>query len=78
MGILKQDEARIATGDLCRQHGISNAKFYHWKAKYGGLEVSAAQRSELKQVEEENRKLKRIEPEDWSSSKFQEGVKRIV
>ena len=41
-----------------RQHGISNATFYNWKAKYGGLEVSEAQR--LKHLEEENRKLKRI------------------
>ena len=58
VGILKQGEAGLATGDLCRQHGISNATFYNWKAKYGGLEVSEAQR--LKQLEEENRKLKRI------------------
>lgn len=58
VGILKQGEAGIATGELCRQHGISNATFYNWKAKYGGLEVSEAQR--LKQLEEENRKLKRI------------------
>ena len=58
VGILKQGEAGMATGDLCRQHGISNATFYNWKAKYGGLEVSEAQR--LKQLEEENRKLKRI------------------
>ena len=58
VGILKQGEAGLATGELCRQHGISNATFYNWKAKYGGLEVSEAQR--LKQLEEENRKLKRI------------------
>lgn len=58
VGILKQGEAGMATADLCRQHGISNATFYNWKAKYGGLEVSEAQR--LKQLEEENRKLKRI------------------
>ncbi len=48
----------MATSELCRQHGISNATFYNWKAKYGGLEVSEAQR--LKQLEDENRKLKRI------------------
>jgi putative transposase len=58
VGILKQGEAGLATGELCRQHGISNATFYNWKAKYGGLEISEAQR--LKQLEEENRKLKRI------------------
>ena len=58
VGILKQGEAGAGTGELCRQHGISNATFYNWKAKYGGLEVSEAQR--LKQLEDENRKLKRI------------------
>ena len=46
------------TSELCRQHGISNATYYNWKAKYGGLEVSEAWR--LRQLEEENRKLKRI------------------
>ena len=58
VGILKQGEAGVSTGDLCRQHGVSHATFYNWQAKYGGLEVSEAQR--LKQLEEENRKLKRI------------------
>ena len=58
VGILKQGEAGLGTGELCRQHGISNATFYNWKAKYGGLEISEAQR--LKHLEEENRKLKRI------------------
>jgi putative transposase len=46
------------TGDLCRQHGISTATFYGWRSKYGGLEISEAKR--LKQLEEENAKLKRI------------------
>jgi putative transposase len=58
VGILKQGEAGVKTAELCRQHGISAASYYQWKAKYGGLEVSEAQR--LKQLEEENRKLKRI------------------
>ena len=58
VSILKQGEAGIKTKDLCRQHGISAGTYYAWKAKYGGLEVSEAQR--LKQLEEENRKLKRI------------------
>ena len=58
VGILKQSEAGLGTGELCRQHGISTATFYHWKAKYGGLDVSETQR--LRQLEEENRKLKRI------------------
>ena len=44
--------------DLCRQHGISDATFYKWRSKYGGLEVSEAVR--LRQLEEENRRLKRL------------------
>jgi putative transposase len=58
IGILKQSEAGAKTGDLCRQHGISAATFYAWRSKYGGLEVDEARR--LKQLEEENSKLKRI------------------
>jgi putative transposase len=48
----------MKTADLCREQGISEATFYKWKAKYGGLEVSEARR--LKRLEEENVKLKRI------------------
>ena len=58
IGILKQSEAGAKTSDLCRQHGISAATFYGWRSKYGGMDVSEAKR--LKQLEEENSKLKRI------------------
>jgi putative transposase len=58
IAILKQSEAGAKTGDLCRQHGISAATFYAWRSKYGGMDVSEAKR--LKQLEEENAKLKRI------------------
>ena len=58
IGILKQSEAGAKTSELCRQHGVSTATFYSWRSKYGGLEVSEAKR--LKQLEEENGKLKRI------------------
>ena len=58
IGILKQSEAGAKTSDLCRQHGISAATFYAWRSKYGGMDVSEAKR--LKQLEEENAKLKRI------------------
>lgn len=44
IAILKEQEAGVKTGDLCRKHGISEASFYNWKAKYGGLEVSDARR----------------------------------
>lgn len=58
VGILKEHEAGAKTADLCRRHGMSDATFYTWKAKYGGLEVSEAKR--LKQLEDENNKLKRL------------------
>ena len=58
VGVLKEAEAGVPVKDLCRRIGISDATFYHWKAKYGGLEVSDAQR--LRQLEEENRKLKQL------------------
>ncbi len=58
IGILKQAQAGVKIVDLCRQHGISEATFYNWRTKYGGMEVSDAKR--LKQLEEENRKLKQM------------------
>ena len=58
IAILKEHEAGVKTADLCRKHGISEASFYNWKAKYGGLEVSEAKR--LKGLESENAKLKKL------------------
>ena len=58
IGVLKQAEAGVKTAEICRQHGISSATFYKWKGKYGGLEVSEARR--LRQLEDENRRLKQI------------------
>ena len=56
IGVLKEQEAGLATAELCRKHGISQQTLYRWKAKYGGLEVSEARR--LRELEEENRQLK--------------------
>jgi putative transposase len=56
--ILKQAEAGMSVADICRQHSISDTTFYKWKSKHGGLEVSEARR--LKQLEEENARLKRL------------------
>jgi putative transposase len=56
--ILKQAEHGVAVVELCRQHGISEQSFYRWKKVYGGLEPSEAR--ELKQLREENNKLKRL------------------
>jgi putative transposase len=58
IGVLKEAEAGMPTADLVRKHGISAQTFYRWKAKYGGLDVSEARR--LKQLEDENRRLKKI------------------
>jgi len=58
IGILKQAQAGIKIVDLCRTHGISDATFYNWRTKYGGMEVSDAKR--LKQLEDENKKLKQM------------------
>jgi len=58
IGILCEHEAGAKTPELCRRHGISDATFYKWKAKYGGLEVSEARR--LKSLEDENRRLKKL------------------
>jgi putative transposase len=58
IAVLKQFEAGVKTSDLCREHGISDATLYNWKAKYGGLEVSDVVR--LKSLEDENRRLKQI------------------
>ena len=58
IGILRQAEAGVKVQDLCRQNGISDATFYKWRAKYGGLEVSEAKR--LKQLEEESARLKKL------------------
>jgi putative transposase len=58
IGILREQEAGVATADVCRKHGISTATFYKWKAKYGGLDVSEARR--LKALEDENAKLKKL------------------
>jgi putative transposase len=58
VAILREHEAGVKTADLCRKHGISEASFYNWKAKYGGLEVSEAKR--LKGLESENARLKKL------------------
>jgi len=58
IGVLKETEAGVPVKDLCRRVGVSEATIYHWKAKYGSMEVNEARR--LRQVEEENGRLKRI------------------
>jgi len=58
VAVLKQHEAGVGVTDLCREHGITNATFYNWKAKYGGMDASQLKR--IRELEEENSKLKRM------------------
>lgn len=58
IGFLKEAQAGVPVKDLCRQHGFSDAAFYSWRAKYGGMQVEDAKR--LKALEAENAKLKRL------------------
>jgi putative transposase len=58
IGILKEHQAGLSASELCRKYGISDATFYNWRSKYGGMEVSEAKR--LKALEDENRKLKKL------------------
>ncbi len=58
VGILKEQEAGAPAGELARRYGVSDQTLYNWKKKYGGLDVSDARR--LKQLEEENSRLKRL------------------
>ena len=58
IGVLKAAEAGMAVKEVCRQHGVTEATYYRWKKKFGGMEVSEAKR--LRQLEEENRRLKTL------------------
>jgi putative transposase len=58
IAVLKESEAGVETGELCRRQGITRACYYRWKSKFGGMEVSEAKR--LRQLEEENGQLKHI------------------
>ena len=58
IAIVKEAEAGVPPGELCRRHGISDATFYNWRKKYGGMDVSDAKR--LKTLEDENGRLKKL------------------
>ncbi len=77
IGFLKQAEAGVPVKELCRQHGFSDASFYNWRAKFGGIDVSDTKR--LKELETENARLKRLLAEaifDAEALKVALGVKR--
>ena len=62
MAILKQNENGVSVPDLCREHGMSTAMFYKWRAKFGGMDASMMQR--LKELEAENARLKKMYAEE--------------
>ena len=62
LSILKQAEGGIPIPELCREHGMSSASFYKWRAKYGGMDASLMRR--LKELESENRRLKKMYAEE--------------
>jgi len=62
MAILKQAEAGVPVSELCREHGMSSASFYKWRSKFGGMDASMISR--MKELEAENRRLKRMYAEE--------------
>ena len=68
LAILKQNEAGTPVPDLCREHGMSNATFYKWRAKYGGMDASLMKR--MKELETENARLKRMYAEERLKSEI--------
>ncbi len=62
MAIIKQAEAGTPVSELCREHGMSSATFYKWRSKYGGMDASMMAR--LKELEDENRRLKKMYAEE--------------
>jgi putative transposase len=72
IGVLKEGEAGVAVKELCRKHGICDQTYYRWKSKYGGLDVSEARR--LRQLEEENRRLKQMVAEQALDIQALKGV----
>jgi transposase-like protein len=78
IAILKQGEAGLTTAELCRQHGITEQTYYRWKAKYGGMESGDAKK--MKQLEDENRKLKHVVAELTLDKRGAEGraLKKLV
>ena len=75
ISILGQAESGTPVPDLCREHGMSNASFYKWRSKYGGMDASMMSR--LKELEEENRRLKKMYAEERLKAEIiQEAMKK--
>lgn len=72
LAILKQNESGISVPDLCREHGMSSATFYKWRAKYGGMDASLMKR--MKELEAENRCLKKMYAEERLKAEIRQEV----
>jgi len=68
LAILRQAESGVPVPELCREHGMSSASFYKWRAKYGGMDASLMAR--LKELEDENRRLKKMYAEERLKSEL--------
>ena len=68
LAILKHNEAGTPVSELCREHGMSDATFYKWRAKYGGMDASLMKR--MKELEDENRRLKKMYAEEKLKSEI--------
>ncbi len=68
LAILKQNEDGTPVSELCREHGMSDATFYKWRAKYGGMDASLMKR--MKELEDENRRLKKMYAEERMKSEI--------
>ena len=70
IAILKEAESGVRVPDLCRTHGMSDATFYKWRAKFGGMDASMMKR--MKELEEENRRLKKMYAEEKLKAKIRQ------
>ena len=68
LAIIKQAESGVPISELCREHGMSNASFYKWRAKYGGMDASLM--ASMKELEDENRRLKKMYAEERLKSEI--------
>jgi len=68
LAILKQNEQGVSAADLCREHGMSQGLFYKWRAKFGGMDASLMKK--MKELEEENKRLKKMYAEERIKSEI--------
>ena len=72
LAILKQAEAGVPVPELCREHGMSSASFYKWRSKFGGMDASLMKR--MKELEDENRRLKKMYAEEKLKAEIRQEV----